>query len=127
MQQNNLSYKTNKQMKENKVKKLWRHRHRRGRPWKDRNVEFTPTVNYFSPAVLLNDVPITLYEDELEALRLVDLQDLTQEEAGKMMNISRGTIWRLLKEGRKKIIRMLIEGRPLQIKPKTAVEIEKLK
>jgi predicted DNA-binding protein (UPF0251 family) len=45
---------------------------------------------------------ITLYDDELEALKLCDLDGLTQEEAGGRMGISRGTVQRLLSSARKK-------------------------
>jgi len=33
---------------------------------------------------------ILLYQDEFEALKLCDMDDLTQEEAGERMGISRG-------------------------------------
>ena len=52
---------------------------------------------------------------EIEALRLVDLEDLSQEEAGERMGVSRGTVWRLLQSARKKTAQALTEGRPLQI------------
>ncbi|MHA1238758.1 MAG: DUF134 domain-containing protein [Candidatus Odinarchaeia archaeon] len=97
-------------------------RHRRGRPWKIRNINLTPPTTHFTPTTPPKHPPITLHEDELEALRLVDLENLTQEEAGKQMNISRGTIWRLVKEGRKKLVQMIIEGRELYITPKTPIK-----
>ncbi len=50
---------------------------------------------------------IARYEDELEALKLCDLDDLTQEEAGERMGVSRGTIQRLLSRARKKVARAL--------------------
>ncbi len=52
---------------------------------------------------------ITLYRDELEALRLCDKEGLTQEEAGKKMGISRGTVQRILSSARKKIVSALSE------------------
>jgi predicted DNA-binding protein (UPF0251 family) len=52
---------------------------------------------------------------ELEAQRLVDLEGLSQEEAGKRMEVSRGTIWRLVQSARKKTAQALSEGRPLLI------------
>lgn len=51
-----------------------------------------------------------IYHDELETLRLCDLEDLTQSEAGQRMNISRGTVQRLLASARKKITKAVIEG-----------------
>jgi hypothetical protein len=54
---------------------------------------------------------------ELEVIRLVDLEGLSQEEAGAKMGVSRGTIWRLLQEARRKIATALSEGRRIDIKP----------
>jgi predicted DNA-binding protein (UPF0251 family) len=52
---------------------------------------------------------IILYDDELEALKLCDHDGLTQEEAGRRMGISRGTIQRLLSSARKKMAMALSE------------------
>ncbi len=52
---------------------------------------------------------IALYRDEIEALRLCDLENLTQEEAGKRMGISRGTVQRVLASARKKVATALAE------------------
>lgn len=52
---------------------------------------------------------ITLYRDELEAMRLCDKEGFTQEEAGRKMGISRGTVQRLLSSARKKIAKALSE------------------
>ncbi|MDH4232990.1 MAG: DUF134 domain-containing protein [Nitrospirota bacterium] len=46
---------------------------------------------------------ITLYIDELETLKLCDHDGLTQEEAGRKMGISRGTVQRLLSGARRKV------------------------
>ncbi len=59
--------------------------------------------------------PIYIYPDELEAFRLVYLENMSQEDAAKMMNISRGTLWRLLESARKKIAQALVEVRPIAI------------
>jgi predicted DNA-binding protein (UPF0251 family) len=52
---------------------------------------------------------------EVEALRLVDLEGLSQEQAGTKMGVSRGTIWRLLQSARRKVAQALTEGRPLKV------------
>lgn len=57
-----------------------------------------------------------LEEAELEALRLVDVEGLSQEEAGKKMGVSRGTIWRLLQEARRKTASALSERRRIDIR-----------
>jgi predicted DNA-binding protein (UPF0251 family) len=69
---------------------------------------FTPTPQSKGP-------PITLDPAELEALRLVDLEGLSQEEAGVRMGISRGTVWRLLQTARTKTAQALTEARPITI------------
>ncbi len=59
--------------------------------------------------------PVYVMPDELEALRLVYLEGLTQEEAAKRMNVSRGTLWRMLNSGRRKVVQALVELRPIVI------------
>jgi len=46
---------------------------------------------------------IVLYKDELEALKLCDMDGLTQEQAGTRMGISRGTVQRILSSARNKV------------------------
>jgi predicted DNA-binding protein (UPF0251 family) len=46
---------------------------------------------------------IEIFIDELEALRLCDSLSRTQEEAGREMGISRGTVQRILSSARKKV------------------------
>ncbi len=53
---------------------------------------------------------IALASDELETLRLCDLEGLTQAEAGERMGVSRGTVQRTVKEARRKVARALVEG-----------------
>ncbi len=92
-----------------------------GRPPKPRFLDRLPTAASFIPytenGVPLQGEPIYLSIDELEALRLVYLEGMTQEEAANRMKISRGTLWRLLQSGRKKVVRGLIERRPLVLSP----------
>ena len=58
-------------------------------------------------------VSITL--EELEAVRLVDLLDLDQEEAAFYMGISRKALWNDLMNARKKIAAALVYGMGLSI------------
>lgn len=53
--------------------------------------------------------------DELEAMRLCDLDALEQEAAGRRMGVSRGTIQRLLQSGRAKVLRALVDSSALII------------
>ena len=56
---------------------------------------------------------IQLHRDELEALKLCDKQGLTQEQAGKKMGISRGTVQRILTSARMKVAKALTDGAAL--------------
>ena len=60
--------------------------------------------------------------DELEALRLADLQGLYQEAAAERMGVSRPTFARILARARTAVARALIEERVLS-DPETAREI----
>jgi uncharacterized protein len=54
---------------------------------------------------------MVISRDELEALRLCDGDDLTQEQAGMRMGVSRGTVQRILAVARKKVAQALAEGK----------------
>jgi predicted DNA-binding protein (UPF0251 family) len=98
----------------------WRQRRRRGRRGrfpKPISIEKVPTVDKFTPTPQGNPEPIYIESAELEAFRLVDLEKLSQEEAGERMGVSRGTVWRLIQSARKKTAQALTEGRPLRIAP----------
>jgi predicted DNA-binding protein (UPF0251 family) len=97
---------------------MYKRRRRRGKQGRTPSPVFishTSDVKYFNPHPPTDAEPINLEHEELEVLRLVDLIGLSQEEAGQEMRISRGTIWRLLQRGRKKVTQSLIEGRRLVI------------
>ena len=53
---------------------------------------------------------ITVSRDELETLKLCDLDELTQTEAGARMGVSRGAIQRMLSAARKKVAMALTQG-----------------
>lgn len=58
---------------------------------------------------------IELAADELEAVRLSDLEGLYQEQAAEQMGVSRQTLGNILKRAHKKIAEALIEGKALQL------------
>ena len=96
----------------------WRHRRRRGtrgRFPKPISIGKTPLVDKFIPVPEANTNPIYIESAEVEALRLVDFERLSQEEAGVKMGVSRGTVWRLLQSARRKTAQALSEGRALSI------------
>jgi len=73
------------------------------------------TGKAFKPAgVPLSGVErICMSRDELEALKLCDLDGLTQEAAGLRMGVSRGTIQRTLAAARKKAATALSKGKAI--------------
>ncbi|MDH5441743.1 MAG: DUF134 domain-containing protein [Candidatus Bathyarchaeota archaeon] len=103
---------------------MLRRRHRRGRRGrlpKPVKLGVTPPVMRFNPSGIQgNPEPIRLEPAELEAFRLVDLEGLSQENAGARMGISRGTVWRLVQSARKKAAQALTEGRPLLLSSDTS-------
>jgi uncharacterized protein len=58
---------------------------------------------------------IVLNIEELEALRLVDVLDMSQEEAADYMDLSRPTFQRILVSARKKTAQALCEGLTMEI------------
>jgi predicted DNA-binding protein (UPF0251 family) len=96
----------------------WGRRHRRGRRGRFPKPVIIPNpskVEKLIPEPATTASPISIEPAEVEALRLVDLEGLSQEQAGIQMGISRGTIWRLLQSARRKLAQALTEGRPLTV------------
>ena len=87
------------------------------RPRNPRQVSFSPEVTYFKPAgVPLRDLDeVVLRPDELEALRLADLEGLYQEDAAARMAISRPTFARLVEAARKKVATALVNGSAIRL------------
>ena len=103
----------------------WRRGKGRGRPSRDLIIHSLPAVRRFTPEPLVNKEPVLLSYPEVEALRLVDLENLSYEDAAVKMGTSRGTVWRLVKAGRSKIMRAITEGRCLELIQKGEIEEEK--
>lgn len=90
------------------------------RPIKPRRICFNPDVIYFKPRGIplkgLEEVELNI--DEIEALRLCDLNGLEQIETAKKMNVSRSTIQRIISSARKKIADAIINGKAIKINNK---------
>jgi len=79
-------------------------------------VGFIPHITRFQPfGIPYPARAINLTIEELEALRLVDLEHLTQEEAAMVMGVSRKTLWNDLKSAREKVVRALVSGWEIRI------------
>lgn len=87
------------------------------RPPKCRRVERLPTVTYFKPQGIpmsqLSEVNLTV--EELEAVRLCDLEGIDQELCAEKMEISRPTFHRIIGSARKKISEALINGMAIRV------------
>lgn len=90
---------------------------RPGRPKCPRRVEEEPPVTYFKPrGVPLSDLKVvTLSLEELEAVRLTDLEGMEQQVAANMMGVSRRALWADLRNARRKIVDALVHGMAIEI------------
>lgn len=88
-----------------------------GRPPKCRRVEFLPHCTYFKPAgiPLWNLAEVGLTVEEVEALRLKDLEGLEQEKCAERMGISRPTFQRILTSARGKVTEALVHGKAIRV------------
>lgn len=95
------------------------------RPKKPRYCRRFGGFNLFKPA----GIPLSQTElveiglDELEALALCDFDGMHQEQAAEEMEISRGTVQRLLQSGRRQIVDAIVHGKALAIQESEHVHI----
>lgn len=87
------------------------------RPTKFRNVEFFPNDTYFVPwgKPKCEIGEILLKVEELEAMRLKDIEDLNQEECAERMQVSRQTFQNIIDSARKKTAAALTQGKAIRI------------
>ncbi len=87
------------------------------RPNKKRFIGFNPNAAYFKPRGIpirnLREVHLTM--DECEAIRLADLLNMSHEQAGREMGISRPTFGRIVGRARKIVADALINGLAIRI------------
>ncbi len=88
-----------------------------GRPRKCRFVERMPPSGFYKPqgTPLAALKGLVLPVEGLEAMRLVDADGLSQEEAAGRMDVSTPTLSRILAEARRTVARALSEGMALRI------------
>jgi predicted DNA-binding protein (UPF0251 family) len=85
------------------------------RPQKDRIVACDPTISYFKPRGVplrqMEEVRLTI--DQMEALRLADLEGLSQKESGEQMGVSRATFGRIVQRARSIVADALVNGKAI--------------
>ncbi|ADY56792.1 UPF0251 protein [Syntrophobotulus glycolicus DSM 8271] len=87
------------------------------RPRKGRRVCCLPGSNLFGPldAGFNQSDFVIMSVDEYESIRLIDLQEFTQEECAEQMHIARTTVQRTYNDARKKLAESLVNGKFLRI------------
>jgi len=90
---------------------------RRGRPRLRRVVTGISTSRCYQPCCLSDNenISVTLQPEEIELIRLIDLEGLEQEEAAERLGVSRKTAWRDLQEVRRKIADALVHGKGINM------------
>lgn len=88
-----------------------------GRPHKERRVTQLPSITHFKPVgIPLRELgEIILKIEEMEAIRLADIEHLEQAEAAKQMEVSPPTFNRILLNAHKKIATALWQGYAIRI------------
>lgn len=87
------------------------------RPTKWRKIGHVPVIPYFVPSETeVKELPENILKlEELEAIRLKDLEGLEQGECAERMEISRPTFQRILLSAREKVADSLIHGKIIRI------------
>ena len=91
--------------------------HRRGRPRIRRVITGSPGSRCYQPRCCpeSDESVVMLHPEEIELIRLIDIEGLEQEEAAVRMGVSRKTAWRDLQEARAKLADALVNGKGIQI------------
>lgn len=87
------------------------------RPCKFRNISHCPEAAYFKPrAIPLSQLEeVVLAFDELESLRLADLEGKYHEAGAVRMGVSRQTFGNILESARRKVADALVNSKALRI------------
>lgn len=87
------------------------------RPKLCRRIRLRIKTDYFKPQgiPMRNLEIVTLNKEELEALRLKNVQNLDQNEAAKKMNTSQSTFQRILSSAYQKVSEALVKGKAIKI------------
>ncbi len=85
------------------------------RPRKWRTVCCLPETIEFGPSNQLINDSVILSVDQYETIRLIDLENLTQEECAEQMNVARTTVQGIYDEARKIIADAIVNGKTMKI------------
>ena len=87
------------------------------RPRLRRRIRFQHKTDYFKPqGIPMRDLKVVeLSKEEVEALRLKNIEDLDQIECAKLMKTSQSTFQRILSSAYKKISLALVKGQAIYI------------
>ena len=90
---------------------------RRGRSRNPRRIGAPPNMITLKPrgAPMNSLVVLELRVEEMEAIRLVDLVGLDLKRASESMKVSRRTLTRDLKSGRRKLAEALVDGKAVVV------------
>lgn len=88
------------------------------RPRLKRKICFSPNVYYFKPrgVPLRNLEVVELTVEEVEAIRLKNIERFSQIDCAKKMKTSQSTFQRILSSAYKKMSEAIVEGKAIQIK-----------
>jgi len=88
-----------------------------GRPRRYRKIKFDHRVNFYKPQgiPLKNLEVIELSFEEVEALRLKNIENKSQHDCASIMKTSQSTFQRILSEAYRKISVGLVEGKAIKI------------
>ena len=84
------------------------------RPPKPRRICSRPGCTRFGPQGG-GAAPVTMSLDEYEVIRLIDLEDFSQEQCAAQMNVARTTVQAIYARARKKLAGCLVDGLSLHI------------
>lgn len=87
----------------------------RGRKKIDRKLSIRPVFTEFGAISNPQKETVVLTHDELEAIKLADLEELYHEECAKELDVSRTTFSRIIKSARHKVALMLLFGKTIKI------------
>lgn len=85
------------------------------RPKKPRFVSQYPFLNLFGPLQSDPTGEVQLSLEEMEAIRLSDFENLDQETAAGLMQVSRQTYGRILSQARRTVAEALVTGKLISI------------